>query len=44
MENAAIVVLINSKLEKQIAARDYNKAYYWIASHMLFVKTDIEAL
>ena len=43
MESAAIVVLINSKLEKQIAAKDYNKAYYWVASHMLLVKTDIEA-
>jgi hypothetical protein len=43
MESAAIVVLINSKLEKQITAKDYNKAYYWIASHMLLVKTDIEA-
>jgi hypothetical protein len=43
MESAAIVVLINSKLKKHITETDYNKAYYWVASHMLLVKTDIEA-
>lgn len=42
MESAATTMLINSKLEKHIIDKTYNKAYYWIASHMLSVRKDIE--
>ncbi len=43
MESAAVAVFINSKLDKHIVDKDYNKAYYWIASHTLLVRVDIEA-
>ncbi|MGB7976501.1 MAG: hypothetical protein WCF81_19615 [Roseiarcus sp.] len=42
MESAATAILINSKLEKHIKDKTYNKAYHWVASHMLAVHKDME--
>jgi hypothetical protein len=43
MESAAMLALINTKLQKLVGDKNYNKAYFWVASNMLLVKTDIEA-
>jgi hypothetical protein len=38
MEGAAIMVSINESLQKYISAKDYDRAYFWIASHVLATK------
>jgi hypothetical protein len=42
MESAAMPLLINTKLEKFINTKDFNKAFHWIASHILLVRTDVK--
>ena len=42
MEGAATMVSINGNLQKYISAKDYDRAYFWIASHVLATKrTDV---
>ena len=42
MESAAMPMLINTTLEKCINTKDFNRAFHWIASHILLVRTDLQ--